>query len=100
MRHRFYAAMLLKVVLICLVAGPVASGANEEFRVTELFLKADDGRPWSVSFASSFQGLHHRQWPRPNQIHIYTQRWSNWCCSHHGVQASRYPGRDDSLDSR
>jgi len=45
MRHTFYAAMLLTVLLICLVAGPVASGADEEFKVTEVFLKADDGRP-------------------------------------------------------
>ena len=45
MRHTFFAAMLLTVLLICLVADPVASGADEEFRVTEVFLKADDGRP-------------------------------------------------------
>jgi len=45
MRRSFYAAILLTVLLVCLVAGPVASGANEEFSVTEVFLKADDGRP-------------------------------------------------------
>lgn len=45
MRRTFYAAILLTVSLICLVAGPVASGANEKFSVTAVFLKADDGRP-------------------------------------------------------
>jgi hypothetical protein len=45
MRRTFYAAILFTVLLIGLVAGPVASGAIEEFRVTEVFLKADDGMP-------------------------------------------------------
>ena len=45
MRHTSYAAILLTLLLMCLVAGPVASGADEEFRVTEVFLKAEDGRP-------------------------------------------------------
>jgi len=45
MRRTFYAAILLTVLLICLVAGTVASGANKEFTVTEVFLKADDGNP-------------------------------------------------------
>ena len=45
MRRTCYSAIPLTVLLICLVAGPIASGTNEEFKVTEVFLKADDGRP-------------------------------------------------------
>jgi len=45
MRSTFYAAMLLTVLLICSITAPAASSVSDEFKVTEVFLKADDGRP-------------------------------------------------------
>ena len=39
MRRTCYSAIPLTVLLICLVTGPIASGTNEEFKVTEVFLK-------------------------------------------------------------
>ena len=45
MRSTFYAAMLFTLLLGCSITGFAASGVREEFKVTEVFLKADDGRP-------------------------------------------------------
>ena len=45
MRSTFYAAMLFTLLLGCSITGLAASGVRDEFKVTEVFLKADDGRP-------------------------------------------------------
>ena len=45
MRSTFYAAMLFTLLLISSITAPAASSVREEFKVTEVFLKADDGRP-------------------------------------------------------
>ena len=45
MRSTFYAAMLFTLLLGCSISGLAASGVRDEFKVTEVFLKADDGRP-------------------------------------------------------
>ena len=45
MRSTFYAAMLFTLLLVCSITGLAASGVRDEFKVTEVFLKADDGRP-------------------------------------------------------
>ncbi len=45
MRSTFYAAMLFTLLLGCSITGLAASGLRDEFKVTEVFLKADDGRP-------------------------------------------------------
>ena len=45
MRPTFYAAMLFTLFLGCSITGLAASRVREEFKVTEVFLKADDGRP-------------------------------------------------------
>ena len=45
MRSTFYAAMLFTVLLGCSIFGLAASDVRDEFKVTEVFLKADDGRP-------------------------------------------------------
>src|SRR5436190_13286627 len=45
MRSTFYAAMLFTLLLISSITAAAASSVREEFKVTEVFLKADDGRP-------------------------------------------------------
>ena len=45
MRSTFYAAVLFTLLLVCSITGLAASGVRDEFKVTEVFLKADDGRP-------------------------------------------------------
>ena len=45
MRSTFYAAMLFTLLLGCSITASAASNGSEEFKVTEVFLKADDGRP-------------------------------------------------------
>jgi hypothetical protein len=45
MRSTFSAAMLFTLLLGCSISGLAASGVRDEFKVTEVFLKADDGRP-------------------------------------------------------
>jgi hypothetical protein len=45
MRSTFYVAMLFTLLLGCSITGLAASGVRDEFKVTEVFLKADDGRP-------------------------------------------------------
>lgn len=44
MRFTFYAALLFSLLLGSSITGLAASG-RDEFKVTEVFLKADDGRP-------------------------------------------------------
>ena len=45
MRSTFYAAMLFTLLLGCSINALAASGVRDEFKVTDVFLKADDGRP-------------------------------------------------------
>ena len=45
MRSTFYAATVFTLLLGCSITGLAASGVSDEFKVTEVFLKADDGRP-------------------------------------------------------
>lgn len=45
MRSTIYAAMLFTLLLSCSITASAASNGSEEFKVTEVFLKADDGRP-------------------------------------------------------
>jgi hypothetical protein len=45
MRSTFYAVMLFTLLLGCSITGFAASPVRDEFKVTEVFLKADDGRP-------------------------------------------------------
>jgi len=45
MRSTFCAATMFTLLLICSISAYAASSVHEEFKVTEVFLKADDGRP-------------------------------------------------------
>ncbi|HEU4711070.1 MAG TPA: hypothetical protein VFS76_05860 [Pyrinomonadaceae bacterium] len=45
MRSVFCAATVFTLLLICSITASVAPGVSQEFKVTEVFLKADDGRP-------------------------------------------------------
>lgn len=45
MRSIFCAATVFTLLLLCSITASPASGVSEEFKVTEVFLKADDGRP-------------------------------------------------------
>ena len=45
MRSTTYAAMLFTLLLSCSITASAVSNGSEEFKVTEVFLKADDGRP-------------------------------------------------------
>ena len=45
MRSTFYVAMLFTLLMGCSITRLAASGVSDDFKVTEVFLKADDGRP-------------------------------------------------------
>ena len=45
MRSMFCAATVSTLLLICSITASTTAGISEESKVTEVFLKADDGRP-------------------------------------------------------